>query len=398
MEAITGWGRTTSDNCAIVMKFLTPLIINKNNIQIMKGFSFVELLVSMTIGLIILTGVYHYFYSIGQSNQLLKAEARMQENARLAFSVITSVVQQAGSFGCRSKGSVVINSIVNADDQLFHPWQFIEGWEAEGTAYGESYRTTDDRQLRSINSGHWHGTALSIMPKGTKAKEYTDILKVWYVKQQGSITGRSHDVFYFKDAELRSGNLVILNDCRQQVIAQVCECSGQVGDCKSDELYFSLEGKACKAPGNKSSSLATLRVKNIEFGVLEHALFFVSQRSSKYRNKGENQSSLYVRYLGRGVQAGNKQEILAGVENLQVLYGEDTSINGVANYYISADRVRNWDNIVSIKVSLLLRSMRNNLITKKQVLYFNGALVSSATDDHYLRHVYSSTIKLRNRG
>jgi len=371
---------------------------NKTYKKTSQGFSLVELMVAMAIGLVILSGIYHYFYSVGQSNRLLKAESRMQENARIAFATITSIVQQAGNFGCGANNKVITKSLIKADSQLFKPWQFIEGWEAAGSAYGKPYYTENNRQLKSITSKHWDSTTKTIKPKGTKAKKHTDILKLWYVKQVASLTQIKDQSVYFTGVNLHSGDIVVLNDCRQQVFAQVCECSDELGQCKHDQLYFSLQGKKCPLPSNQPFDLTGLNVDSTEIGLLEHAVFFVSQRASKYRDKDDNLSSLYVRYLGKGIQPANKQEILEGVESLQVLYGEDKNLNGVANTYVSADKVGNWEHIVSIKVSLLLRSMANNLTIDKQLVYFNGAVLSSAQKDRYLRRVYSSTIKLRNRG
>ena len=38
---------------------------------------------------------------------------------------------------------------------------------------------------------------------------------------------------------------------------------------------------------------------------------------------------------------------------MQILYGEDTDADGWANYYVKAVSVANWENVVSIRVSLL---------------------------------------------
>lgn len=61
-----------------------------------------------------------------------------------------------------------------------------------------------------------------------------------------------------------------------------------------------------------------------------------------------------------------------------------------------------WKNVVSLRVSLLLRSLNNNVINDEQSMEFNGAEIKiKPTNDNkldrYLRRVFTSTISLRNR-
>lgn len=354
-------------------------------------------MIALLIGILILTGLYHFFYSVGQSNRLLHAESRMQENARLAFSIMTNTIQQAGNFGCQSGQSLPAKSIMNT--VLFKPWQWIEGWEAQGTAYARRVEVANNRYLKSIETSHWRSTSVSNKPAGTKLRKQTDVLKVWYVKQYTTAENIQNDKLYYTDMNLSLdlNDIVVLNDCRQQVFAQVCDCqSNQRGDCGGN--YLSLRARNCLSPGNQAFDLSLLNLASTEVGILEHAIFFVSQRASKYRQANDHLPSLYVRYLGKGLSLGNKQEIIEGVENLQFLYGEDNDQDGTANYYVSADQVIDWHQVVSIRVSLLLRSLANNLTVGRQRVYFNGAVLLQPKDDRYLRRVYSTTIKLRNRG
>ena len=47
------------------------------------------------------------------------------------------------------------------------------------------------------------------------------------------------------------------------------------------------------------------------------------------------------------------------VEDMQILYGEDLDADGVANRYLTATQGPTWNNVVSARVSLLLRSTDN---------------------------------------
>jgi type IV pilus assembly protein PilW len=61
---------------------------------------------------------------------------------------------------------------------------------------------------------------------------------------------------------------------------------------------------------------------------------------------------------------------------------------------IEADANTNWDQVIGMRVDLLLRS-QDGATEDQQTLSFNGATVSSS--DHRLRKVYSSNINIRNR-
>jgi type IV pilus assembly protein PilW len=59
--------------------------------------------------------------------------------------------------------------------------------------------------------------------------------------------------------------------------------------------------------------------------------------------------------LGNG--SGTPQPIADGIENMQILYGEDTDADGIANRYVSAANVSDWGSnnggIASIRIALL---------------------------------------------
>ena len=50
------------------------------------------------------------------------------------------------------------------------------------------------------------------------------------------------------------------------------------------------------------------------------------------------------------------ERLIDGVENMQILYGEDTNGNRVPNAYQTAINVVNWANVVSVKICLLYTS------------------------------------------
>lgn len=93
-------------------------------------------------------------------------------------------------------------------------------------------------------------------------------------------------------------------------------------------------------------------------------------------------------------------EMVEGIENMQILYGEDTDspTDGTPNYYVPANQVVDMSRVISIRVSLLVRSIDDNLTTAPRA--YNYPLPSSAATtpgDKRLRRIFTSTIALRNR-
>jgi type IV pilus assembly protein PilW len=128
-------------------------------------------------------------------------------------------------------------------------------------------------------------------------------------------------------------------------------------------------------------------------------VYYVSKRTTDpdYPNVPP---SLFRREISQNAQtgaAGNPQELVEGVEALQVQYGIDTETDpdGVADAYVDANNVPDWNNVVSVRVHLLMQSLRSDLVDGSQTFIFNGANVTAS--DGRLRYPFVATVSLRNR-
>jgi len=94
----------------------------------------------------------------------------------------------------------------------------------------------------------------------------------------------------------------------------------------------------------------------------------------------------------------NSDDLIEGIENMQILYGEDSNADGWANYYVPANNVVNWEKVVSIRISLLAVTLDNNLTTQPMPYTFNGKKTPPPpVTDRKIRRVFTTTIALRNR-
>jgi type IV pilus assembly protein PilW len=109
-----------------------------------------------------------------------------------------------------------------------------------------------------------------------------------------------------------------------------------------------------------------------------------------------NQPALY-RYDNN---TNTSLELVEGVENMQILYGLDTirTPPSSANQYVDSTSVGNWSQVVSVRVTLTLRSVGENSDNLTNVS--NAARSYNGRNDYVDRRVvktFVATISLRNR-
>lgn len=74
------------------------IMLNKQQ----NGFTLVELMVSMVIGLFLLTGVFTIYLNSRDSQRVVEEEVRMMDNARFALDTIAYDLRHAGAYGHRN--------------------------------------------------------------------------------------------------------------------------------------------------------------------------------------------------------------------------------------------------------------------------------------------------------
>ena len=99
--------------------------------------------------------------------------------------------------------------------------------------------------------------------------------------------------------------------------------------------------------------------------------------------------------LFRTVDGGTAQELIEGIESMEILYGADTDGDDTPNYYVPAGTAGlNMESVVSVRVQLLSTSLEDNLTTQAGTMTVGG--YTSPSDRKY-RRLYTSTIAIRNR-
>lgn len=346
------------------------------------GLTLVELMVALVLGLVLMAGVIQLFAANKTSYQLTDAVSTMQENARFSLSRLERDIRMAGFLGCtgRDQENVVINTEITAAAQ-FTPDNGIEGWEADGTGYG-NYSIIEDAAVAEATDSGWKATGATdpVLDASTNSVANSDILRLWHVDGDGvlvDVSGTTVDAGttppYVK------GDTMMLTDCASVDIVSVCDLTGNDA---------SLNCAANNTPLNLLNATGSAHAFKLAGWV-----YFVGKRD----NDADNPPSLFRREISQGGTAGAAQELVEGVESLQLLYGEDTDAtrDGVADRYVDANQISDWNDVVSVRVQMLMQSRRTDLVEGSQTFTFNGVDVT-ATDGR-LRYPFVATVSIRNR-
>jgi len=91
------------------------------------------------------------------------------------------------------------------------------------------------------------------------------------------------------------------------------------------------------------------------------------------------------------------EELVAGVDTMQVRYGIDTDNSGAPNNWVSADGVADWANVLSAEITLLARADDEYGTDVDSVVYTLVDTQFDPVDDRRLRQVFSTSVGVRNR-
>ena len=372
------------------------------SIPIKEGHSLVELLIAMTLGIFLINGAFQLFVSARVTQEEMMARQRMLEGARLAISFIGDELRMAGYLGCFvSLGERRINNALNAPPESFQPWFGLQGWESAGTAFKESIHPstavalvrTDTSEWKTLEAGH-------VLPR-FDALPNSDIIRTWNVEgtpAEVTEVNQNPPSFRLRNAQdIERNDFVLVSDCALAEIVQACSITQQ-----TDSTLLGVS-TTCN-PGNKSGVHLVTRASAdapAEAMRIQSTLFYVGKRGGEALNS----PALFRRSLGVDGSPDSAEELIEGVESLQFLYGVrlgDARASSV-NAYLTADKVSDFSEVVSVRVDLLMQSVDYSQSAASQDYGFNGvryALDSRGglPDDKRLRQGFSATFYLRNRG
>jgi type IV pilus assembly protein PilW len=331
------------------------------------GLTMIELMIAMLLGLVLMGGVVQIFVGTKQSYNLQEAQSRLQENGRLAMHFLPRDIRLADFQGCRSRQQYTANVIANpvvTGTPVIDPLDPTSIWNPNGGITGSN----------DVTSGTQVG--------GTNVVPGTDILNLQF---GGSCGGRLVGNMTAVNANIQ---IDANNTCnlQQNWPFMITDCvSADIARASSVSNGTTIQTAAHAQNVNTSNNLSKAYQSDAEIFSMQSITYYIAQNTI-----GNN--SLYRR---NNATTAN-DEMVEGVEDMQVLYGEDTDSDGTANYFVPASNVVAMQTVVSVKVSLLSRSLSDVNVASKPLTYtYNGATATAV--DRQLRKVFTSTVTLRNR-
>lgn len=367
-----------------------------------QGLTLVEIMVAMTISLLLMAGIIQIFAGNKQTYRMQEGLARMQENTRFAVDFMSQDIRQAGYVGCIRNIDGVNNGLKNPPAS-FNPGTGIQGWESVGTAPGDTYAlnaTSAAPVATTGNDSNWSGwtPAAGDALNTPDVMRGSDILRIWHgdttTLTVNSITPGQPTIINVEQSNaIGADDFVLISDCVAAEWMQVCSSAGgPVVNGKSTTNLIAADS-GCELNNDLSKPPATL-APNGEVIKLVAGTYFVGKRYGS----AQNPPSLFRAALKKDGTMEDPQELVEGVDSMQILYGEDTDNNGDVDSYRTANNIADWNNIINVKISLLMRTIEEvDTKTHGGNIDVNGTTINLVANDRRPRKVFTTTIVLRNR-
>jgi len=326
------------------------------------GFTPIETLVALAVGLVLSFSVLQVYLASKQTYRAADALARIQENARFAMDLLGRDIRMAGYQGCAGPARNVTTRITDSSSFLYDFAGAAEGFDAAGA---DTWSPPLDASITDVLTGTDVLTVRGIFGPEARVEDSVD---------PGNCAVAALTLSDVQ--QVSSGDIAIAGNCQEASIFQITGIS-------SNDLAHAATGTD---PGNVSASLGFCFSGNGNLGRLSTRTFFLRA------------NSLGTPALFRTDTSGansSTEELVEGIENMQLLYGIDSDADGSVNQFIRASDVTDWDPVHSVRISLLLRSIEDNVTTDPQSYRLEGTTVTPS--DHRLRTVVTATIGLRNR-
>ncbi len=321
-----------------------------------KGFTLIELMISLLLGLLLTGGIISVFIE-GKRNFVQDDEvSRVQENGRYALRLLSREIGMAGFFGGVPDSSDISGGAVTTDCGTSG-----SDWLLNGTSPLE---VIDD----SASSTGTYYTCLSGL-----VVDATDVVAI----------KRASDAPVIEDGEYQSG------------------LTGLV----SNRYYLHNKNRGLGGVDLKKGSqhdLAEIVGANNGSDVWEYyaSIFYIGTDDDGTPSLCKKE----ILSTSTGTGISGQRCLVSGVENLQIELGMDNDADGFADQFVSNDTdppvasAEDADNIVAIRIHVLARSINeiNNFPAESRSYRLGGGTTVATPVDRFYRLALSATTVIRN--
>jgi type IV pilus assembly protein PilW len=336
-----------------------------------KGFGLIELMISITLGILLSTAVIQVFLATNSSSKVQDSIAVIQENARFAMRILAREVRMAGYMGCSSVGAAGFNNIAEpAAEVNFSPSTALVGQD-------------------NVKTGNTLGAAVG-----------TDIITLKRASSQFiTITGKlGPDSANVKVEDntigLVKGDFVMVSDCAGGDVFRITNNPKAPG--KGATSFTHAMGN------NSNNKLSKIYTGESEVFAFETTDFFIADTGRK-SSAGNSINALFSRQrtLGSGGVTSAPVELVEGIENMQLSYGVDTGTDFAVDVYQTAAQVVDWAKVISVRIELQFYGSTDNVVGRtgrvdaQQVVNRAGDIVQN--NDGRMRQIFTNVFTIRNK-
>lgn len=393
------------------------------------GVSLVELMIAVALSAFLLLGLIQVFGASRLAYQTTTGLARVQEGSRFATDFLQRDIRMAGHMGCsndRARNARQPNAfldsffLTNANRDAGNygaapfPLRFdipIQGFEAVGTARGGAVNvsTPTGGWVPALDSALTGSTGLNPAPRpgsdlvvlrlfsGDGAPVVANIRPA--ISQPGSVA-----ILASSNALIENGRYYGMASCERAAVFQAR------GPATGGVFPVSAGGSNLASGFNTSQGgsgppISDFTANTTQLFRADSFVYYVAVRAA------DGVPSLYRARFVNGAW-GASEELVEGVDTMQVLYGRDTDGDGAIEDYVTAQTVaagavgynaiaERWRQVASVEMGLVLRSPERAGSPDREAasgdLQVVGVTVTNNPDEAILRRPYETTIALRNR-
>ena len=334
------------------------MISRLRDMQQQRGVGLIELMVAMLIGLFLILGAVTVFNQSRNTYRVSEGVARLQETARLAMDVIESDIRMANYWGMNNRADYIVNRAAPSQPP---PAEFTAQQQTNvslcGSA-GSNWVINLDEYLGGSNNSYGLQCAASNYRAGSD---------VVFIRRANETRPLALDP-----------NRVYLQTSRIQGSLFVPNC---VSNLPTDQACIPA---AYLPPASESHEL-------------EARAYYVSSQST-LRNDVPSLRRKRFANVNTAIPANAviDEEIVSGVEDLQVRLGVDTNGDSNIDQYVNPGGVPGNAAVVSATVWLRVRAEDQDFGHRDQTAYQYADIAAWTPNDNYRRIVISKTIHIRN--
>lgn len=337
------------------------------------GFTVVELMVAMAISLLLLGGVVTLFTSSKTTYERVERLSRVQESGRFALDAIVRDVRSAGYLGC-ARPSTFVNTLNNAGAVAWNFSDAILGYDFQS---GTTWLPALPGTMTTAASGPVNGSDALVLRVPASA-DTSATLRLTDKMAAPTSTLSIAPVGATDTAPVKVGDVVMLADCHARAVFEITDYTKTTGVIDHQAIGGT--------PGNATNDLGHAFEMNSQLVPIRTVAYYIGTSGGR--------TGLW-RIAGSGVA----EELVEGIERMEMRFGVDTTGDRIADTYETANSVggANWGNVITVSIALLVRSPDEygvDLDSKTYTLLDN---TFTAPNDRHVRQIFATTATLRNR-